>query len=453
MSPPASDVDSPTVCAVIGLGKIGSSLAAVLGAAGMPVVGVDLDERIVAAINRGVAPFPEPGLQHAIDRAGHRLRATTDTADAIRAADISFVVVPTPSDAHGGFISDAVVAAITSVGRVLATTDRYHVVSVMSTVMPRSMDEEIARELASSSGKRPGVDVGLCYNPIFIALGTVIHDLTHPDLVLIGESDACSGVLVEQVHQRICRNRPAMHHTNWVNAEIAKFGLNTFVTLKISFANMLGELCEHTPGSDVDAITDIVGTDHRVGHASLRAATAYGGPCFPRDNIAFVRAATEAGVEATLAEASDRVNHRQVDRLVATVMRESPPGATIAILGLAYKAETDVLDESQGLALAMHLIAGGHRVLGFDPLVGADRPTGVAGLDLVDRIEDCVRRADVVVLTTSSAEFRALPALIAERGRELVVIDCWRLFPEEVPGIRIVHPGRWPVLREERDGT
>ena len=435
-------VEPSVTCAVFGLGKLGSSFAAVLGAAGLPVVGVDLDARVVDVINRGEAPFQEPGLQDAITRAGDRLRATTNAAEAVHAADVSFVIVPTPSDESGRFVNAYVARALDGIGQALATTDRYHVVSITSTVMPGAMDAELAPTLTGASGRAMGANLGFCYNPTFIALGSVIENLTRPDLVLIGESDARAGDLVEGVHRRIFETDPAVRHMNWANAEIAKIAINTFVTTKISFANMLGELCERTPGADVAAVTEAVGDDHRIGHAYLRGATAYGGPCFPRDNVALARAASDVGVEATLAEATDRVNRRQADRLAQFVERDCPPGGTVAILGLAYKPQTNVLDESPALALAARLIDGGHRVLGFDPMVAVDAVPELPTFEIASRIEDCLGSADAIVVTTPAPEFATLPELARSAGRNPVVIDCWRLFPEATPGVRVVHPGR-----------
>ena len=303
--------------AVIGLGKLGAPLAAVLASKGHRVIGVDRDPVAVAAINAGHAPVTEPGLQACIDLAGDRLRATTDFAEAIAGSELSYVIVPTPSGADGRFGNHFVLDAVQRIGAALRGTARYHVVNIASTMMPGSTGGEIRAALEATSGRVVGVDVGLCYNPEFIALGSVVHDLLHPDMVLIGQSDARAGDVVEAVYRGILATAPSVRRMGWVDAELTKIAVNTFVTTKISYANMLSEICERLPGADVDVVTAALGMDSRIGPKYLRAALGYGGPCFPRDNVALAALANGLGVRADVAEATDTVNRRQVGRVVA----------------------------------------------------------------------------------------------------------------------------------------
>ena len=174
---------------IIGLGKLGAPMAACFAAKGHEVVGVDLSEEFVAKINAGQAPVFEPGLQETLDKTEGRLTATTDTKAAIEKTEITFLIVPTPSRTDGTFSLDHVLAAAQPIGEVLWQKDEFHVVVLTSTVMPGATMQELAPELERLSGKRCGVDFGLCYSPEFIALGNVIHDYLNPDLVLLGESD------------------------------------------------------------------------------------------------------------------------------------------------------------------------------------------------------------------------------------------------------------------------
>ena len=218
-----------------------------------------------------------------------------------------------------------------------------------------------------------------------------------------------------------------MARMGFANAEVTKLAVNTFVTTKISYANMLAELCERIPGGDVDTVTRAIGLDSRIGGKYLRGATAYGGPCFPRDNVALASFARSVGIDAALAVATDAVNRRQVPRLVEAVQRSAPPESVVGIFGLAYKPDTSVADESVGVGLANELAARGARVLVHDPLALEN-----ARSRLLDTIEACgsvdevVARVDVAVITTPWPEYRRLAGAEPSRGR-LIIIDCWRL--------------------------
>ncbi len=173
--------------------------------------------------------------------------------------------------------------------------------------------------LERASGRRVGETLGLCYSPEFIALGNVIRDMLEPDMVLIGESDPRAGDVLERLYRGVCENDPPFRRMSLVNAELTKIAVNTYVTMKISYANALADMCERLPGADVDTVTDALGLDTRIGPKYLRGAIAYGGPCFPRDNKAFAVLARDLGAEPLLAEATDAVNVAQTDRLARIV--------------------------------------------------------------------------------------------------------------------------------------
>jgi UDPglucose 6-dehydrogenase len=421
--------DEAVTLAVVGLGKLGAPMAAVFAAKGYAVVGVDLDPRSVEAINAGRAPVAEPQLQACIDAGRARLRATTSIDDAVTAADITFVIVPTPSRADHFFSTDFVVEAIRRIGSVLRRTTADHLVVVTSTVMPGDTGGIIRQTLEESSGRIVGRHLGLCYSPEFIALGSVVHDLLHPDMVLIGESDPRHGDRLEEVYRRTTESSPSVHRMNFVNAEICKIAVNTFVTTKISYANMLADLCDHLEGADVDAISRALGADSRIGQKYLRGGVAYGGPCFPRDNKAFAAFGRSLGVRCDLAEATDRINDHQVQRLLGAVQVVVPAGSRVAVLGMAYKLHTEVVEKSQGVELARLLASEGYRVTIADPLAVANARAALDGcVDVAVGLGDAVAAADAVVITTPWPQIRDLPVETFSRpaGR-LPVIDPWGL--------------------------
>src|SRR5687768_10090998 len=229
---------------VIGLGKLGSPLSAVLASKGFSIVGTDLHQPYVDSINAGQAPVDEPRLQELIEANRDRLRATMDAAAAVAKTDVTFIIVPTPSDDSGRFRNSHILTAMEAIGAGLRKKNGYHVVVITSTVMPGSTGGEIRAALEVASGRRVGEQLGLCYNPEFIALGSVVRDMLSPDVILIGQSDVKAGDVLESIYDKACENKPVIQRMSFVNAELTKIAVNTFVTTKISYANMLAGLCD-----------------------------------------------------------------------------------------------------------------------------------------------------------------------------------------------------------------
>jgi UDPglucose 6-dehydrogenase len=286
-----------------------------------------------------------------------------------------------------------------------------------------------------------GHDVGLTYNPEFIALGSVVRDLLRPDMLLIGESDPRAGDLLQATYAQTVESDPPVQRMNWINAEITKIAVNTYVTTKISYANMLAEICERLPSADVEVVTSALGKDSRIGSKYLKGALGYGGPCLPRDNIAFTALARSVGTEADISRATDAVNRRQVERVVAVLRRVARPDATVAVLGLAYKPQTPVVEGSQGVMIARRLAAEGWAVIIADS-IALDAATAVLGDTAVPMgtPEAAIAAADVIVLAQPAPEFMTLkPSVFAAGGRRRAVLDCWRVVPAAVGEVAEVH--------------
>jgi len=417
---------------VVGLGKLGAPLAAVLASKGFRVVGTDVNPAFVDAVNSGKAPVDEPRLQELIDENRSRLHATVDSAAAVAETDATFIIVPTPSDATGRFSNQFVLAALESVGEGIRRKAGYHVVVITSTVMPGSTGGEIRAALEAHARRRVGDTLGLCYNPEFIALGSVVRDMLSPDMILIGESDPRAGDILESIYYETCDNKPLIRRMSFVNAELTKIAVNTYVTTKISYANMLADMCDRLPGADVDVVTQAIGCDSRIGTKYLRGAIGYGGPCFPRDNVAFTVLARSLGARAELAEATDSLNDYQVTRVLDAIRAHDPGSGPIGVLGLAYKPDTSVIECSQGLAVVRHLLDAGREVAAFDPKALA---SAHAALDqrftAAASAEACIRAASLVVLMTAWPEFRAVPPEAFDRSPRLTVIDCWRVLSRQ----------------------
>ncbi len=435
-----------TTISVVGLGKLGAPLAACLAAKGLAVIGVDVDADKVDAINQGRAPVFEPGLDQLIRDSVGRLTATGDTQAAVSASGITFVVVATPSKPEGGFSLRYVLPTCEAIGRALRDKQTFHLVVLTSTVMPGSTGGEVRPTLENASGKKAGLDFGLCYGPEFIALGSVIHDFLNPDFVLIGESDPRSGAILEALYKHVCENTPAVARMNFINAEIAKLSVNTYMTTKISFANMLARICEALPEANVDVVTAALGLDSRIGAKYLKGAVSYGGPCFPRDNLALVELARQVGAPADIAQVTDRFNRSQVKWLADVVQQCSSESGVAGILGLTYKPNTDVVEEAFGFLLARELAERGVRVVAYDPVGSQGSKLTLGGqVRLASTAQQCIEQADVVVLATPWAAFGEIPAeKWARHSLPRIVIDCWRTLEhlKARPGISYLPLGR-----------
>jgi UDPglucose 6-dehydrogenase len=424
---------------VIGLGKLGSPMAACFAARGFRVIAVDLDEQKVHAIALGVPPVHEPGLAELLQESNGNLSATQDAEAAVRDSEATFIVVGTPSEADGGFSLRYAIPTCEAIGRALRNKKSFHLVVLTSTVMPGSTGGEIRSVLERASGRQCGKDFGLSYSPEFIALGTVIRDFYYPDFLLIGESDPRTGDILSEIYSRTCKNSPAIARMNFINAEITKLAVNTFITTKISYANMLARLCEKLPEADVAVVTAALGLDSRIGAKYLKGGVSYGGPCFPRDNRAFAALATRSGAFSDLADTTDRFNRAQIKAIASIVKRHQSGSQPISILGLTYKPDTDVVEEAFGMLLAQELASANLPVVVFDP--SGDRSQAFAAYKSVrvaESAEECIAQSAIVVVATPWQQFRDLPDSAwvqpfrsgpSFQATRRVVIDCWRALP------------------------
>jgi UDPglucose 6-dehydrogenase len=415
---------------IIGLGKLGSPMAAVMAHKGHTVVGVDVNAEFVKAIQEGRPPVREPQLAEMITANRERLSATTSYEEAILATDVTFIIVPTPSEESGRFSMAYVLKAAEKIGEALRKKD-WHVVVLSSTVMPGSTDTVLKPALERASGKKCGQGFGLCYNPEFIALGSVVRDMLNPDMILIGESDPRSGATLEELYTGVCESNPKIRRMNYVNAELTKLSVNTYVTTKISYANMLAQVCETLPGADVDVITAAIGCDTRIGTKYLKGALGYGGPCFPRDNRAFSALARDNGAPALLAEATDALNSRQVPRMAEQILAKLPKGGTAGVIGLSYKPYTEVIEQSQGVAIAQKLLEAGVKVIVYDPEAMNNASRELSGnVTFANSLAECVRAVDVLAITTPWPEFARISVDDMKNG-PAAVVDGWRMLSPE----------------------
>jgi UDPglucose 6-dehydrogenase len=419
-----------TKYSIIGLGKLGCSMAAAIASKGIDVIGVDISKRTVDMVNGGKAPVEETDLDKVIKENKERIKATLSHEEAILNSDVSFVIVPTPSDDEGAFSLQYAKWAFREIGRALANKDTYHLVILTSTVLPGSTRHGLLSVLEEESGKKCGVDFGLCYSPEFIALGSIIKNFLNPDFTLVGEFDKKSGDILEESYAEIMSNSPPCQRMSLENAELTKVALNSYVTTKITYANMLSELCEKIPGGDVDVVTNAIGSDSRIGKKYLTGALGYGGPCFPRDNVALGYLAKQLGVDAGIAETTDKANRAIVSKIVDQVQEVISATDTVAVLGMAYKPSSHVIEESQGAFIAEALAKSGMRVMAYDPLATENVRNEFKDLIVVsESLDDCLNQAKIFLVTTADPEFKNITAS-SFNNKDVIVFDFWRILDE-----------------------
>lgn len=420
----------PTI-SIVGLGKLGASMVAAYAERGFSVIGVDINETAVVAINAHTSPVPEAGVTELLQKNASRVRATQDMDEAVTWSDITFVIVPTPTDETGTFTPEYVIAACEKIGQAIAKKGAFHLVVVTSTLMPGHSEKFVIPALERASGKKCGTDFGYCYNPEFIAIGTVIRDLLNPDFILMGQHDERAGNVLNTFYTQALGEAVSIKKMSIVSAELAKLSLNVFVTMKISFANSLAEICEQYPGADVDMITDAIGCDSRIGKKYLKAGVGFGGTCFPRDNRAFAKLIPVGSGIVLHAPVTDAINQRNKNNIAELVLRHSEGGKRVGILGLAYKPGTNVVEESHGMFVAESCASAGRSVTVFEP-AGYDHARRTLGekMQYAPSFADAVLASDVLVVMNMDQAFDSLPFLVRP-GQ--TVIDPWRAFRAKLP--------------------
>lgn len=419
--------------AVIGLGKLGGCFAVQCAASGIQTIGVDVDQARVDALNQAWAPVEEPGLPELLEQACGRLSATTSYDDAVRGSEAAFVFVPTPSAADGTFELTLVLQAIASLGQALRAQRRTseYLVVISSTVMPGATRGPIRRALEGVSGMRVGEELRLCYSPHFVALGSVLRA---PSFHLIGADDQASRVALEACYAPFSGTVP-VHCTSTVNAELVKLSVNTLMATQITYANLIGALCEQLPGADATEVLRIAAQDSHT-QPRYQPGTSFGGPCLPRDLRAL--GAIAPPWWRVLPDALSSVNEAGIDDLHWRAILADDK-KRIAMLGLTYKAGIPVFDGAPGLLLANML---GKRAVVYEPL-GVPRALSPEA-SVASSAREAVANAGVAILATCLDEVMDLRPADFPDG--CTVFDPWRRLwaLSESPHIHYVPGGIGP---------
>jgi UDPglucose 6-dehydrogenase len=376
--------------AVFGAGYVGLVTAACFAELGHDVVVRDVVLERIERLRGGEVPIHEPGLDELLLRNAERLTFTLDVAEAVRDADFLYVAVGTPPTYSG----DADLSAVWTVVDELGGVER-RTVMVMKSTVPVGTGAKVRHRLDD----RGLSHIGYVSNPEFTAEGTAVRDFQHPDRIVIGSFEDADGDAVQELHRGI--DGPVVR-SDVASAEMIKLAANAALMTRISFINEIANVCEAT-GADVVRVAEGVGLDRRIGPSFLRAGIGYGGSCFPKDSLALKQLAANSGYHFQLLNAVIEVNELQKRRVIGKLQQHlgSLRGKTVALLGVAFKPNTDDIREAPSLVLAGRLAAEGAQVRAWDPVARMD---ATAGVEQVASVEEALSGADAAVLVTEWAE-------------------------------------------------
>jgi UDPglucose 6-dehydrogenase len=389
---------------MVGTGYVGLVTGACLADFGMDVTCVDNDEAKIALLKRGISPIYEPGLEeiiHKNEKAG-RLRFTTDIAASVERALVIFIAVGTPPRADGS----PDLSFIFQVAESIATHMNGYKVVVTKSTVPTGTGAQIEEILRTKNGK---YKFSVVSNPEFLREGSAIEDFMRPDRVVIGSRDEEAIAIVKDVYSPLATGGVPFVVTDVESAELIKYASNGFLALKISFINEVAAMCERM-GADVKDVARGMGLDKRIAPQFLAPGPGYGGSCFPKDSLAVVDLARKNGYCFEIMEAvlsvNDHVKARMIEKVEAVC--GSVKGKRVAVLGIAFKPETDDIRESASLKLIADLRARGASVVAYDPAAMENARKEMPDLDLAEDVESCVSGADALVLATDWNQFRKL---------------------------------------------
>jgi len=412
---------------VIGTGHVGLVTCAALATLGHHVIGTDLDLSRILALQRGIPPFFEPGLEGSLAsglRDAH-IAFTSEPADAIKGAELTFICVGTPPRTDG----EANLSAVERAARDVARHAPSQCVIVEKSTVPAGTADRIRHTLLL---ERSPMDLHVVSNPEFLREGHAIEDALHPDRIVVGADSPWAFEQMRRLYKPLLDTGCRLIETDIATAEISKHASNAFLALRISYANALARICERA-GADVVTVTKVMGADPRIGSEFLQAGMGYGGSCFPKDLRAFERLAEHFGYRFGILSEIARINDEAVCA-VAQKVRDAVwnlEGKTVGLLGLSFKPGTDDTRYSPALALGRLLVAGGADVVGYDPQALPNAQADLPEMRLAMDPYEAARGAHCIVVCTEWPEFLQL---------DLAALRAAMAYPVVVDGRNVLDP-------------
>ncbi|GIO86582.1 UDP-glucose 6-dehydrogenase YwqF [Paenibacillus faecis] len=386
--------------AIIGTGYVGLVTGTVLSEVGHTVICLDTNENKINTLKSGISPIYEPGLEEMLQRniEYERLHFTTEPEHAFQAAQIIFIAVGTPQGEDGA----ANLTYLQQAAKDIALHIAHDVVVVVKSTVPVGTNDQVEQIIRQYA--KPGLDIHVVSNPEFLREGHAVHDTLHGDRIVIGADNEQAGNMVESVFSSI--DIPVLR-TSRRSAEMIKYASNAFLAVKISYINQISNLCE-AMGADIQAVADGMGMDHRIGRDFLNAGLGYGGSCFPKDTEALAYLGRQNAVSMSIVESAIQANAQQRQLFVDKVLQHfngDVSGRKIAVLGLAFKPNTDDMREAPSIDIISSLAAKGADVFVYDPVVKYTSLLDNINLVYAKNIDECVTKADAALLITEWEEF------------------------------------------------
>jgi len=415
--------------AMIGTGYVGLVSGACFADFGHQVICVDKDASKIEALNRGVMPIYEPGLDDlvAANVRAKRLGFTTELKGPVAEADAVFIAVGTPSRRGDGHADLSYVYAAAK--EIAGALQGFTVVVTKSTV-PVGTGDEVERIIRET---RPEADIAVVSNPEFLREGAAIQDFKHPDRIVVGCEDPRGSKVMAELYRPLYLNRSPIVTTGRRTAELTKYAANAFLATKITFINEIADLCERV-GADVQDVARGIGLDNRIGSKFLHAGAGYGGSCFPKDTLALIKTGQDFEAPIRIVETVAHVNEtrkRAMARKVVAAVGSSLRGKTIAVLGLTFKPNTDDMRDAPSIPLITALHDMGAKVRAYDPIGMEQAKKVLPELTYCADAYECAKGAEALVIVTEWEEFRALDLdqLKQVMGERPAVVDLRNIYP------------------------
>jgi UDPglucose 6-dehydrogenase len=430
--------------AMIGTGYVGLVSGACFADFGHKVICVDNDAGKIASLLQGVMPIFEPGLDDLVERnvKEGRLEFSTDLASAVKNSDVVFIAVGTPSRRGDGH---ADLSYVHGAAREIAAAIGHYTVIVTKSTVPVGTGDEVEKIIREA---KPKGEFAVVSNPEFLREGAAINDFKRPDRIVIGAEDERAKEVMAEVYRPLYLNASPILFTKRRTAEIIKYAANAFLATKITFINEIADLCEKV-GGNVQDVARGIGLDNRIGSKFLHAGPGYGGSCFPKDTIALMKTARDAGAPTKIVEAVVAVNDARKQAMAGKIVKAlggSVKGKTIAVLGLTFKPNTDDMREAPSLVIVPVLQKAGAHVNAHDPQGMEEAALLLPGVRMCKNPYEAAKGADALAIVTEWDVYRALD--LARLKKELkapVVVDLRNIYnPEEMAtkGFRYASIGR-----------
>jgi UDPglucose 6-dehydrogenase len=431
-------LEKPNI-SILGIGYVGLCTAVGFASRGYSVIASTHDAEKAAKINKGVPPFHEPNLQSLLKEAidsGNLTCLVDETEKAVLQTDLTFNAVGTPSRTDGSIDLHFIETSSRDIGKALRKKSAYHVVVIKSTVVPGTSQDLVKPILEEESRKKCGTDFGLCMSPEFLRQGSAFEDTIHTDRIVIGEHDKKSGDTLENLYKDFYgKETPPTIRTTLATAELIKYASNAMLATKISFINTIANVCEKVPGADVKVVAAAMGLDKRIGPLFLNAGLGYGGSCFPKDVKALIACSKTFGYTPELLESVENVNRTQPLKAVEFCKQQldTLKDKKIAILGLAFKPDTDDMREARVIPIVNQLLKDGADITAYDPVAIPNAKTIFNGkIHYATSALDCIKNADCAIIVTEWPEFQKLaPEDYARNMKQPIVIDGRRIYNPE----------------------